>query len=277
MELIVHAEQYLLGGKWLPFGSLTAVVLNLPKEEVSQADALSRESGEQALQRLAELGLAPVKSSPASESSAILDELIAFRVYMRRWLSRLAPGASAEKTINSLSQTVSQLEAQLRKPDRLRRTTLPLEINSKHEFIFISSGGKDDICAERIVFPSLRELLLYDTLRAAELGRAPRSCACCSAWFVPSRRNEIFCAGVAQNGRPCRDFGAQQRFKQRSSSELRPAFDAACSRIYTRKSRKKISAEESRKLLAAVREQYENARAADLSKEEFEQQLAKFV
>lgn len=277
MELIVHGENCLLGGKWLPFGSLTAAVLNLSKETVSQLDALSRDSGERALLKLSELGVAPVRDCPVPDAYAVFDELIAFRVYMRRWLSRLLPGSSAEKTVSSLAQTVSQLDSQLRREDRLRRTTLPLEISSRHEFVCINEGGKEDICAEKIVFDSLRELLLYDTLRAAELGRAPRSCACCSTWFVPSRRNEIFCAGVAENGRPCRDFGAQQRFKQRSSSELRPIFDAACSRIYTRKSRKKISSEESRKLLVAVREQYDSARASSMSREDFEKRLAEIV
>ena len=274
---IYSAGELVLAGRHEPAGSLAAQALNLSKATVASLENLCRrrEDADCAAQfRQAIAALEPVsataESLPLRDGAGLVDDIICFRVYVRRFLSLPLTGSGAEDYAAFCSE-LENLRTQLRREDNLRRTVLSTEINPRVDFT-VENGH---LC-ERVSFSSMRELLLFDLLRAMERSRTPRACRCCGVYFVPARSGEVYCTGLAPdgNGKTCREVGARRKFAEKlSSNEILRLYRAACGRVYTRKSRGSITADAAAEMIHLCTTLRDQALAGELSIEDLGEEL----
>lgn len=275
--MIYHQGKAHWDNKWHMAGELAVRALNCPRELVSELETLYREDNEARLVEL--LGdmdcITPITGSVEYGSAKeLVDDLICFRVYIRYFLTRYCARQSDSDALSNFLHNLDALSTQLRREDNLRRTVLSTEIKTEMGYRVV--GG--EVC-ECISFGSLREVLIYDVMRALEYGLPPRCCPSCGRYFVPERSNVVYCDGIApQEGdaepKTCREVGARRTFEKRSSaSEEIKVYSAACGRIYTRKSRGKLSQEEAAKLLEQCAKLRDRALAGEMSAVELEDEL----
>lgn len=267
-----------LSGQREPAGSLAVIALNLSKTEVSGLEALCRrkedpESSARLEQAVASLDLVAhtAEKLPLSDCAAMLDDIVCFRVYVRRVISQGLSGRGAEDyaAFRAGLETTSR---QLRREDNLRRTVLSMDISPS--VAFVPENGR--LC-ERVSFGSLRELLLFDLLRAMERSHTPRACKCCGEYFVPTRSGEVYCTGLAPDGegKTCREVGARRKFAEKlSGNDVLRLYRAACGRVYTRKSRGGISAPDAKEMIRRCTELRDRALAGELTIDELGEQLS---
>lgn len=261
--------ELLISGRRHPAGSLAVLALNIPKTTVSALEALNRrredERDEKRLERLVssiDLVSSTAERIPVSECAELVDDVICFRVYIKRFLSLGLVNKGAEDYY-AFSTEHASMSAQLRREDNLRRTVLGLDINASVSFS-VDSGR---LC-ERLRFGSIRELLLFDFLRAMEHSRTPRACHCCGEFFVPSRSGEVYCTGEAPDGdgKSCREIGARRRFAEKlSGNDILRLYRAACGRVYSRKSRGGISAAEALEMTSLCTELRDRALSGEIT------------
>ncbi|MBE6758534.1 MAG: hypothetical protein E7554_00400 [Ruminococcaceae bacterium] len=263
--------ELVLNGQLEPAGTLAAMALNMTKTAVSSLETLCRQRDDEsaaAFQR-AVSATEPVGCTaarmPLSDPAGLVDDIICFRVYVRRFLSLPLTGSGAEDHSAFLS-SLEALSAQLRREDNLRRTVLSTELHPDISFGVV--GGQ--LC-ERVSFSSIRELLLFDLLRAMERSHTPRACRCCGLYFVPARSGEVYCTGLAPDGdgKTCREIGARRKFAEKlSGNEILRLYRAACGRVYTRKSRGGIDADTAADMIHQCTQLRDQALAGELSVEE---------
>jgi len=272
------AGELVLSGRYEPAGSLAALALNLPKNTVASLEALGRKRDSDSLARFQQSAAAlelisgTAESLPLKNSAGLLDDIICFRVYVRRFLSLDLSGSGAEDYMTFRAE-LENLHAQLRREDNLRRTVLSTDISPRISFT-VENG---QLC-ERVEFSSIRELLLFDLLRSMERSRTPRVCRCCGVYFVPARSGEVYCTGLAPdgNGKTCREVGARRKFAEKlSSNEILRLYRAACGRVYTRKSRGSLSAEDAAEIIRACTALRDQALAGELDIDQLGEQLSK--
>jgi|GEM_PF-1747072 len=271
------AGELVLSGRHEPAGSLAAQALNLSKSAVSSLEALCRKKdGDTAdFRRTAasmELISATAAGQPISDCAGLVDDIICFRIYVRRFLSLPLSGSGAED-YRAFCTELDNLRTQLRREDNLRRTVLSTEIYPHVDFV-VDNG---QLC-ERISFSSIRELLLFDLLRAMERSRTPRACRCCGVYFVPARSGEVYCTGQAPdgNGKTCREVGARRKFAEKlSGNDILRLYRAACGRVYTRKSRGSISAEDAAEMIRLCTALRDRALSGELTIEELGEELSR--
>ncbi len=267
-----------LSGRHQPAGSLAVMALNLPKSAVSAIEALARrrdDAGSYARFRdevsALELVLDTAERTPVSDCFALMDDIICFRVYVRRVLSLPLSGRGADD-YRTFCTELESMRRQLRREDNLRRTVLSMDINPDVDFV----TEEGQLC-ERVRFGSLRELLLFDLLRAMERSHTPRACKCCGEHFVPTRSGEVYCTGAAPDGdgKTCREVGARRKFAEKlSGNDILRIYRAACGRVYTRKSRGVLSAAEASEMIHSCTELRDRALAGELTIEELGEQLS---
>lgn len=275
-----YAEgELLFAGNCEPAGSLVVRALNLPKATVSgmESQCRKREDAENAARfertvSSLELVTGTAGQIPPEDGTALLDDIVCFRVYVRRALSGNLTGRGAEdfRTFHEGLETMSR---QLRREDNLRRTVLSTEINPA-----VSFAVEDGRLCEKISFGSMRELLLFDLMRAMERSHIPRACKCCGEYFVPSRAGEVYCTGMAPDGegKTCREVGARRKFAEKlSGNDVLRLYRAACGRVYTRKSRGGISAADAAEIINQCTALRDRALAGEMSIEELGEQLSK--
>lgn len=270
--------ELVISGRHEPAGTLAAMALNLTKNAVSSLEALClRRDGDSAarFQRAAaamELVSATAAGLPLSDPAGLVDDIICFRVYMRRFLALSLSGSGAEDHA-AFRSSLDSLSAQLRRGDNLRRTVLSTEL--RPDISFGVEGGQ--LC-ERIAFSSMRELLVFDLLRAMERSHTPRACRCCGLYFVPARSGEVYCTGLAPDGdsKTCREIGARRKFAEKlSGNEILRLYRAACGRVYTRKSRGGITADTAADMIHQCTLLRDQALAGELGIEELGEQLSR--
>lgn len=276
---IYSAGELVLSGRHEPAGSLAAQALNLSKAAVASLENLCRrrddaDSAAQFQQAAASLELvsAAAESLPLQDCTGLVDDIICFRVYVRRFLSLALSGSGAEDYAAFCTE-LENLRAQLRREDNLRRTVLSTDISPRVDFT-VENG---QLC-ERVSFSSMRELLLFDLLRAMERSRTPRACRCCGVYFVPTRSGEVYCTGLAPdgNGKTCREVGARRKFAEKlSSNEILRLYRAACGRVYTRKSRGGITADAAAEMIRLCTALRDQALAGELAIEDLGEELSR--
>jgi len=276
----VYSEGELVcSGRREPAGSLAVRALNLTKTAVAGMEALSRrrEEGDNFArleQTVSDLALVTdtARTLPLTDYAGLLDDIICFRVYVRRALSQPLDGHGAEDH-RIFCTEVEAMRRQLRREDNLRRTVLGEDISPVVDFV-VDNGR---LC-ERLTFGSMRELLLFDLLRAMERSRTPRACKCCGEYFVPTRSGEVYCTGEAPDGdgKTCREVGARRKFVEKlSGNDILRLYRAACGRVYTRKSRGGISAADAQAMIHSCTELRDRALAGELTIDELGEQLSK--
>lgn len=270
--------ELLLAGRREPAGSIAAHALNLPKAMVSGAEAMCRKGEDSECRARLRQILSSMELMSADDEaftgdcSALLDDIICFRVYVRRVLSQHLSGKSAEDYCAFCSELES-MSRQLRREDNLRRTVLSTEINPTVGFVV----ENEHLC-ERVSFSSIRELLLFDLFRAMERSHTPRACKCCGEYFVPTRSGEVYCTGEApdSNGKTCREVGARRKFAEKlSGNDILRLYRAACGRVYTRKSRGGITADVATEMIRRCTELRDSALNGELTIEELGERLSK--
>ncbi len=268
----------MLSGRREPAGSLAVMALNLSKTEVSGLEALCRkkedpDSAARLEQAVASLALvaSTAEKLPLNDCAAMLDDIVCFRVYVRRVLSLGLSGRGAEDYA-AFCAGLETTSRQLRREDNLRRTVLSMDISPT--VTFAAENGR--LC-ERVSFGSLRELLLFDLLRAMERSHTPRACKCCGEYFVPTRSGEVYCTGLAPDGegKTCREVGARRKFAEKlSGNDVLRLYRAACGRVYTRKSRGGISAADAKEMIRRCTDLRDRALAGELTIDELGEQLS---
>ncbi len=275
---IYSSGELVLGDRCEPAGTFAAMALNLPKNAVSALETLCRQRDEDSAARFqrAVSAMDPVSSTairmPLDDPAGLVDDIICFRVYMRRFLSLPLTGIGAEDYA-AFRSSLESLSAQLRREDNLRRTVLNTELQPK-----ISFSVENGRLCERIAFGSMRELLVFDLLRAMERSHTPRACRCCGLYFVPARSGEVYCTGLAPDGdgKTCREIGARRKFAEKlSGNEILRLYRAACGRVYTRKSRGGISADTAADMIHQCTLLRDQALAGEISIEELADQLSR--
>lgn len=273
--IAVYSEgELVVSGRREPAGSLAVRALNLPKSSVTAMEALCRRRCGDEQQAAADLELVAQTAGtlPLNDCSALLDDIICFRVYVRRALSLSLSGRGAEDH-QAFRAELESMRKQLRREDNLRRTVLSEEISPAVDFV--AENGR--LC-ERLTFGSMRELLLFDLLRAMERSRTPRACKCCGEYFVPARSGEVYCTGEAPDGdgKTCREVGARRKFVEKlSGNDILRLYRAACGRVYTRKSRGGVTAADANDMIRACAELRDRALAGEMTIDELGEQLSK--
>lgn len=272
------AGELVLAGRREPFGTLAAQALNLPKSTVQTLESLCRRKDDaEAAERFRreitaiEFISATAAQLPLGDRAGLVDDIVCFRIYVRRFLTQTLNVSGAED-YRAFRTELESLRAQLRREDNLRRTVLSTELSPEVDFV-VENGR---LC-ERTTFSSIRELLLFDLLRAMEHSRTPRACRCCGGYFVPSRSGEVYCTGLAPegNGKTCREVGARRKFAEKlSGNDILRLYRAACGRVYTRKSRGGISAEDAADMIHQCTLLRDQALAGELSIDELGEQLS---
>jgi len=271
--------ELVLSGQKEPAGSLAVRALNLPKAVVSSLETLCRKREdkdtaarfEQAVSML-DIVLGTAERTPLTDCAALVDDIICFRVYVRRVLSLAMNGRGAED-YQVFCTELESMRRQLRREDNLRRTVLSTDINPAVSFAVVNG----QLC-ERVSFSSLRELMLFDLLRAMERSHTPRACKCCGEYFVPTRSGEVYCTGAAPDGdgKTCREVGARRKFAEKlSGNDILRLYRAACGRVYTRKSRGGISAADAKEMIQECTSLRDRALAGELTIDELGEQLSK--
>lgn len=249
-------------------------ILAMDKELVTRLSKLysARNAEGKICDAMSELGWlgAFAKKCDGEELHRMIDEIICFRVYMRHFLTKCrSDDRSDAQALELFLEKLPSITEALRKEDMLERTVLPGIISPKVEFDII--GGEIGL---RYIFPSLIQLLLFDMMKSLSLGYAPRVCPSCGRYFMPGRRNRLYCDGKTVDGKYCRDVGAVRAHSERVNADsLKSACRAACSRIYTRKCRGKLSASKASKLRLKCRELLEKAEREQVSCETLEEWL----
>ncbi len=274
---VISAGELVVAGHREPMGSLAARALNLPKTTVQALEQLRRSKDDpEAADRMKKIaasvelfGIA-AEHPPVTDLDSLLDDLVCFRVYVRRLLSQ-EPGGSGAEDYARFTAELENLSTQLRREDNLRRTVLSTNISPCVDHI--AENGR--LC-RRLRFDSLRELLLYDLLCAMENSHTPRPCLCCGCFFVPTRTGEVYCTGVAPHtfGKTCREVGARRKFAEKlSGNEILRLYRAACGRVYTRKSRGSITADDAAGMIHRCTQLRDQALGGEISIDELGEQL----
>ena len=261
-------------GRREPAGGLAVRALNLNKAAVAGMEALCRRREEDNSAQLEQLAASFGLTAGGSvrDYSALLDDIICFRVYARRALSRPMSGKGAEDH-RVFCAEVEAMSRQLRREDNLRRTVLGMSVSPAVEFV-----TEDGCLCEQLTFGSMRELLLYDLFRAMERGHTPRACKCCGEYFVPTRSGEVYCTGEAPDGdgKTCREVGARRKFVEKlSGNDILRLYRAACGRVYTRKSRGGITAAAATEMIRACTDLRDRALAGELAIDELGEELSR--
>ena len=255
------------GDGWLPAGYIGVSALNIPRETIAELEVYYKAGDSESMLRTLR-GLECVRltaSLTVGEASGAVDDIVCFRVYIRYFLAKyFVDGRSDADALHAFLGDLDGLVRQLRREENPRRTVMPVCCAS--EACFGTDGG--EVC-ERIVFPTLGELLIYDVKRAVEWERAPRSCPACGRYFVPERRNTHYCGAI------CRETGVRRAYADRTAqSEARKLFARACGRVYTRKNRGRITSEEAAAAIARCVELRDRAIDGELTAEALATALA---
>lgn len=274
--LLYHKNKVFIDSELLPAGTLACMALDLPKETVSYLDSLYRaqkKGGSTVDLREALYSLDCVRAASdllPNDCSELLDQLVCFRVYIRHFLQKYDTSDCA-LAWESFLEKLDDLVAQVRNMDNYARTVLVPHIESA-TVSFESRGG---LLCEKVQL-SYIDLLLFDLLRSMEYGHPPRLCPCCGGWFIPSRTDEVYCSRPAPeaNGRTCREVGAARAFSRKADESLPLGLcRAACSRIYTRKNRGQLTAEEANALTGECRRLRDMALSGEISAAQLEEKL----
>ena len=266
-----------VGGRFVPAGTVACMALNLDKEEISQLDRLYREQKQTGDCRMLREELysldciASVTDLLPDDCASVLDELICFRVYIRHFLTKYHPEEGCTAAWDAFLDDLDGIASQLQRIDNLTRTVLHPDF-SELSVEFCEKGGV--MCETILATPG--RILLFDLMQSMENDRPPKRCPCCGRWFVPSRANEVYCGSIApdSDGRTCRELGASRAFSQRAAGN-RPVqlCRSACSRIYTRKSRGKLTPDEAAALTAKCRDLRDMVLGGSMSAEEMEAKI----
>lgn len=276
-SLSYHKGELLLGGKFVPAGTVACMALNMSKETVARMEALYRSrSNPQDRSELREalFSLDCVRASAdllPDDCSLIFDELICFRVYIRHFLQKYRVQEDCADAWEAFLENLDSLAAQIGRADNIARTVLYPDFRDVSVSLRLRNGA---LCEN--IQAGFGQLLLFDLLRALEYQKPPKRCPCCERWFIPERANEVYCGNIApdSNGRTCREIGAGRAFSQRTAeNEAVKLCRTVCGRIYTRRSRGQIEAEEAERLIAQCRDLRDRAQKGELSFEELESQL----
>lgn len=254
-----HLNRAYWGGEWRQAGELAASALNCPRETVSELERLYRDREIDTLSaKLMELDFISATTGDISAEAAVeaVDDLVCFRVYIRHFLSRYCSRQGESDALNAFLHSLDGLAAQLRSEENPRRTVLSTEMTP--EMGCRPVGGQ--VC-ECLAFGSLRELLLFDVMRALEAGLAPRTCENCGRYFAPPRPGVVRCGGNAEE---CRDAGAEKAPVDETSVEIQRLYSTACGRLYTRKSRGTLSSADADRMLAQCAALRDRAAAGEL-------------
>ena len=266
------------GGK---YGFAAADILRMEKKTVSALSALYNSISEtggadRAKALVSDIGwlCCAFSEMTAEELRRAVDELICFRVYIRYFLTKCRDGVSSDAdSLARFLEKLPELEKALKKDGMTARTVMPRDAGVKMSW-FAENGE----IKERCEFESLIGLLLFDFMQALKDGTAPKICPCCGRYFLPERSNRLYCDGKTEDGRLCRDVGALRAHTGRVNSDaLHKACRAACGRIYTRKCRGKLTAEEADALAVKCRSLLKAAEAEQMPLEKFEEQLCKIT
>jgi len=276
-SIAYHADKAYIGGKFVPAGTLACSALNLPKETISYLESLYRRQRKGADSRELRDALYSLDCVSAvtdllpDNCLEVLDQLICFRAYIKHFLQRYDVSANSGEAWEAFLDKLDDLVAQARNMDNYSRTVLQPNL-CEATIVYNIHAGK--LCEE--IGISYGDILLFDLLRSMEHGHPPRLCPCCGNWFIPSRGDEVYCSSPAPDadGRTCREVGAARAFAKRAdSSEPLGLCRAACSRIYTRKNRGQVTAEQAAELTAECRRLRDLALAEEITIEELRQQL----
>ena len=277
-SMIYSDAQAYCDGAWMPAGALSCSALNISKEEIAALEEAARADVPTLCEKLAGLECVSMCTDvlPEAQAAGVLDDLICFRVYIRHFLNKYI--ACAEDTYAAYSRFLSNLDAltaQLRRSDALRRTVLPREFSPKISVICVDGR----IC-ERYVFPTLCQLLVYDQLRALRYDKAAKKCGNCGRFFTPDRKNAGYCELPSPDDptHTCREVGAHKVFVSRhEGSQAYKLCAAACGRIYTRKSRGSLSADDAAALLTRCMALRDKAAAGEITIEQLGAQLSELT
>lgn len=280
-SIAYHGGKALIGGKFQPAGTVACMALNLSKEDISRLDRIYREQKQTGEEQELRDGLyaldcvAAVTDLLPDDASSVLDEIICFRVYIRHFLTKYHPEEGCSAAWEAFLDDLDGIAAQLQRIDNLTRTVLHPDFDDI-SISYREKGG--ELC--EIVQTGFGRLLLFDLMQAMDNERPPKRCPCCGGWFVPTRSNEVYCGNIApdSDGRTCRELGAGRAFSQKAS-ENKPMqlCRSACSRIYTRKNRGKLTAEEAAELTAKCRELRDLVLAGKMTAEEMEEKINELV
>ena len=272
-SIIFRDGQEYAGGRWLAAGTLSCEALNISKEDIAGMEELARSGAGGLYGRLTALDCVALTANelPQSQAAGVLDDIICFRIYIKHFINKYltGPGESACDPFDAYSRFSSKLDGligQLRREDALRRTVLPREFTPKIKIVCVDGR----IC-EQYTFPTLCQLLVFDQLRALQYDKAAKKCRNCGGFFTPDRRNAGYCDRPAPGdpGHTCREVGARRVFVRRhEGSQAYKLCASACGRIYTRKSRGSITAEEAAGLLSQCNALRDRAVAGDITNEQ---------
>lgn len=275
------AEKLLCGGEKYRPGELAARALNAPRTQIAALEELYAARGENgsdkrlagALLELECTHICAIEDLGAEDARGAVDDIIAFRVYARYFVNRYHPhGKHCAEALGKFRHDLPNITAQLRRESNIRRTTLPGSL--RHETEFAVSGGA---VRRREYFASLGGLLMYDMLLSLSLDFGIRLCPSCNRCFVPPKGNVVYCDGAAPHGdgKTCRELGASRQHAQRvAEDEAARLCKKACGRIYTRKSRGRISAQQADDMLARCAGLLELTRLGELDISALESELA---
>lgn len=277
-SIIYDDAQAYSGGKWIPVGAVSCSALNISKEDVSTLEESARAGASELCEKLDALECVGLCTGGLPETQAVgtLDDLICFRVYIRHFLNKYVAGADdVYSAYSRFTANLDALTAQLRRGDALRRTVLPREFLPKISVVCVDGR----IC-ERFVFPTLCQLLVFDQLRALRYDKAAKKCGNCGRFFTPDRKNAGYCELPSPDDptHTCREVGAHKVFVRRhEGSQAYKLCAAACGRIYTRKSRGSLNAEDAAALLTKCMALRDRAAAGEITIEQLGAQLSELT
>ena len=241
-------------------GDLTCAALNISKERVGAiADGAGETSG------------FPWVSIFPGDARGCADDLVAFRVYIRFFLTKCRPLTASEgDALDEFNFRLPNMEKVLYRPESPRRTLLPAGKNGFVITFVTAEAGDECVVVPAVEAPTFGDLLLLDFMLALHFRGAPRQCASCGVYFRPIHPVESYC-------RDCRAGGERQRSRSRDamSDPAAAALKRATGRVYTRKSRGKITEEESNIILQRCHQRHGDYMAGHITLDAFIEELAK--
>ncbi len=276
-SIAYNLDKALIHGSFVPAGTVACMALNIPKDTISFLESLykmQKKEGSTTELRDSLYSLdciSGITDLLPDDCMEILDQLICFRAYIRHFLQRYDTAHDPAEAWASFLEKLDELVSQARNMDNYARTVLEPNLTGATVVCEVSAGR---LC-ERYMM-GFGQVLMLDLMRSLQYGRPPRLCPCCGRWFIPSRGDEVYCDMTAPDsgGRKCREVGASRMFSKRTDSNQPLALcRAACSRIYTRKSRGQLTAEQAAELTAECRRLRDLAVSGEISVEKLEKQL----
>lgn len=263
-ELYFYRNLVKAGERCAPCGWLAASALKIGREEIAVLRELYKNGGQ------AELAEELCKSEPASffcdgasadELRGMVDGLICFRMYARYFLTKYKPDAAG---VRAFYDKLPALEEALLKREPRQRAVLPSQtegVSFSWDTAGFDSGATESVC-RRAEFSSLAQALMYDLMSSVESGKPPRRCAVCGEFFTGGHGAGARCGA-------CREAYSAVP----GAREAARLYSAARGRIYTRKSRGTVTAEDADRMLAQCLELRQQAIRGEIDISDFEKML----